>query len=84
MYLQNKVICHFLQGIYILYTYMHVHIHSRCVCVILCCILLSVAMDNPQVTALVNQAIENAKQMAIPPFEMYVNALKSQIEEVSF
>ncbi|XP_032441534.1 adenylate kinase 9 isoform X1 [Xiphophorus hellerii] len=43
---------------------------------------ISVAMDNPQVTALVNQAIENAKQMAIPPFEMYVNALKSQIEEI--
>ncbi|XP_014868866.1 PREDICTED: adenylate kinase 9 isoform X1 [Poecilia mexicana] len=42
----------------------------------------SVAMDNPQVTALVQQAIEDAKQMAIPPFEMYVNALKGRMEEI--
>ncbi|XP_008395990.1 adenylate kinase 9 isoform X2 [Poecilia reticulata] len=42
----------------------------------------SVAMDNPQVTALVQQAIEDAKQMAIPPFEMYVNALKDRMEEI--
>uniref|UniRef100_A0A087X4I3 Adenylate kinase 9 n=1 Tax=Poecilia formosa TaxID=48698 RepID=A0A087X4I3_POEFO len=74
MNLQNKVICHFLQALYILYMYMHVHTHTY--------VLLSVAMDNPQVTALVQQAIEDAKQMAIPPFEMYVNALKGRMEEI--
>ncbi|XP_054876008.1 adenylate kinase 9 [Poeciliopsis prolifica] len=42
----------------------------------------SVTMDNPQVIALVQQAIENAKEMVIPPFEMYVNALKSRMEEI--
>ncbi|XP_043962483.1 adenylate kinase 9 isoform X2 [Gambusia affinis] len=43
---------------------------------------IKVARDNPQVTALVHQAIEAAKQMAIPPFEMYVNALKNRMEEI--